>query len=84
MSNAKKYTVALKVLGEVYTKSAKTLEDAFDLGLGWQEIKGKGSLEVTYGDSKHEQLMTAPDMRRICNNPTTRHTWAKRITSLLN
>jgi hypothetical protein len=73
------YKAVLKVLGKEWTHEGATLDEALDFGLSWEEIKGKGVITVSNGNSSHEHLFNAVKIRRILSNKTVRAQWAKML-----
>jgi hypothetical protein len=73
-----KYKAVLKSLGSEWTATGKTIEEALaNLDLSWEQIKGKGTLTVSWGKDSHEHLFNVFVLRRIVSNDIIRAHWAK-------
>jgi len=81
----KKYKVVLKVLGKRWESKGETLLEALqDLKLTWEQIKGKGTLNIyVNGKKKHEHLFTMVIIRRILSNKIIKTHWAKSLEFLI-
>jgi hypothetical protein len=50
-------TIKLKILGREWKRSGDTIEDALSkFDLEWQNIKGKGVMNITQGKKKLEKI----------------------------
>lgn len=78
------YKLKLVVLTKVWESEGRTFEEAVEnLGISWEQIKGKGILTIKKGNKRHEHLMTMPLLRRMFNNKVARAIWARRFDYLL-
>lgn len=79
-----KYEIVLNIAGIDYKSSDESLNEALkNLGLTWEQIKGKGVMKITYGKQSLEQLFSIPQLKKIFANKIMRLVWAKRLDSLL-
>ena len=74
-----KYKAILKVLSNEWQHEGETLNEALDFGLGWEQIKGKGTITISFGDKSHEHLFNMVKIRRIVSNKIARHIWANQL-----
>ncbi len=75
-----KYKVVVKILGERWERGGSSIESALNkFKLGFVDIKGKGTLTVYKGKSKHVHLYNAIKLRRIFSNKIIRAHEAKSL-----
>lgn len=80
-----KYKIVLEILGVQYKSEGATVEEALlNLPLTWEEIKGKGTLTLSFGKLKHEHLFNLRQLKRIFVNKIFRAWWAKNLEYLLS
>jgi hypothetical protein len=78
------YKLTLKTMGREYSAKGKTIDGALSkMVLGWEQIKGKGTIYLDDGKRKLEKMLFAPMLRRIFNNKITRSTQAKNFELLM-
>lgn len=80
--------LTLTTIGKEYKATADTIEECLNkVGLSWNEIKNKGTINIISGVGKnikrHEHLFTTIQLRRILGNQLTKKLWAKRLETLL-
>ncbi len=80
-----KYKLVLKVLGKRWESQGNSLLKALqNLKPTWDQIKGKGILEVyVSGMKKHERLFTMSVIRKIISNKVVTQHWAKNLEFLI-
>lgn len=78
--------VKLNTCGLEYTASANTIEEALtNLGLNWDNIKGKGEITVSSrGKKSYTHLFTSLQLKRLFGNKLTKGLWSKRLETLHN
>jgi hypothetical protein len=68
-TKTKKYKIVLKVLGQEWKIQGNSILEALQaLTLDWNDIKGKGTITVSYGSKSHEHLMSMLKIRRMFAN----------------
>lgn len=78
------YKIVIEVLGKKWTEEGKNIMDALEkFDLTWENIKGKGTLTITHGKNRHQNLLTAVRLRRIFSSKTVKQMWASRFLYLL-
>ena len=76
--------VTLKVLGQEWSNSGDSVEDALSkFNFDYTEIKGKGTITVSKGKNKYEHIYNMAALRRIFNNKITRVIKSKRLEFML-
>jgi hypothetical protein len=75
----------LKVLGQEWKTQGNSILEALQaFNLDWVDIKGKGTLMVSYGSESHEHLMSMLKIRRMFANKIVMIHQAKSLELLLN
>jgi hypothetical protein len=78
------YKVVLEMTGIKYKAEGETIDEAIaNLGLEWNQIKGKGLIKVFKDKASAEYLFYMKQLKRIFANKTTRMMWAKRLELFL-
>ena len=79
----KGYIVNLLMCGNVYVGKGDTLDSALEnLGLSWEQIKGKGVITVIKDGKTMEHLYYVKQLKRMFANKLARFTIAKRLELL--
>lgn len=80
------YKVKVEIIGKKFpAKEGKTVEQALtNLGLTWENIKGKGTITVIKGNKKYVHLYTKPQLVRIFSNKIAKAVQARNLTFLVN
>jgi hypothetical protein len=71
-------------MGKEYNQTGNNIEEALiKMNLGWEQVKGKGTITVSLGEQTHEHLFQMKILRRIFANKIMMTHWAKNLEFLL-
>ena len=77
-------SITLEILGQKWTQTGKDIADALSkFDISWEQIKGKGELQVTLGKKNYTKLFNMVQLRRIFVNKIARMLWAKRLNLII-